>query len=121
MPMKRLIALAAIMLLVTGCAMLPGPEIRGVRAFAGHKPYEIELVCYSEAVSFTWKIEGVTLHGQRITHQLSGPGEYVAEVTVRDGSGGISRGSAQFEVSYSSVCFWEAEDVWACTYTQGGL
>ena len=115
--MKRLIVLAAIMLLVTGCAMLPGPEIRGVCAFAGHEPYEIELVCYSEAVSFEWHIEGVTLHGQRATHQLDAPGEYVATVLAWDSRGNVSQGSIRFEVSYISVCFWETEDVWACTYT----
>jgi len=115
--MKRLIVLAAVLFLA-GCTMLPGPEIRDVCAFAGDDPYEVELVCYSEAVSFEWHIEGVTLRGQRVTHQLSGPGEYVAAVLASDSRGNTTQGSVRFEVSYIGVCYWETEDVWACTFRE---
>jgi len=120
--MKRLtvfVCIVAIGLMFSGCALVgTAPEVEAV-AFAVDPAYAVELVAYSDAVSFEWRIDGQVLHGKRVVCQLEHPGQYVATVVATGSNGVKTTSEIAFAVDFAEVCFWEDSATWTCTRRPG--
>jgi len=122
--MKTRITVAVMLLigvLLSGCAFVGDePDVEAC-VFAIDPAYAVELVAYSDAVSFEWRLDGQILYGKRVVCELSRPGEYTATVIATGSNGMKSTDEIEFKVDFIAVCFWEDGDCWTCTYREGKL
>lgn len=117
-----LMALVAIVLILTGCSFQSGPPpvIQGLIADNAMGPYAVEFVPFvtgNEPMTYRWETgDGTVLRGENPIHDYGRHGEYIVRLTVTDAGGLTASSICRIWLDGFTVCYWETSDIWTCLY-----
>jgi len=120
--MKRLAALIAVVVFLTGCiGPIDPPVIKWMMADNVMGMYTVEykagVVNAGTFFSLAWDTgDGSVLFGESPTHDYGRAGEYLVTLTATNARGESSSASLLVYVGENTVCYFEDADTLACLY-----